>query len=944
MVVVVSTSQYPFELEQQYAAHFALFGFPLSPFQKHAIQALVEGNHVLITAHTGSGKTLPAEFAIQHFVRNQQKKVIYCSPIKALSNQKFYEFQQKYPDVSFGLLTGDNKINPSADVLIMTTEILLNTLFTLQGEQQVSLDGRPRNMDFAQLGVENAKSDTPLSSAIAHKVGVLDDRWCDIDVETELSCVVFDEVHYINDPHRGHVWEKCMMLLPPQIQMLMLSATIDKAHDFAQWVENIHKKATGFCLLDQSVPLSVPLNGRDLSAPCKKVILATTHVRVVPLSHYAFLTTTEATFKKIKDKQIQQEIKEAINKPLLLQDATGQFKETVFQNVVVKTINRLNNAQIDLKRKFVLNRLLEHLKSPDGSTGLDRFSSNTPLNGAEKDGLSPSPCASMRQDLDNQGKTMLPALLFLFSRKQVEICAREITARLLDDDSKIPYTVRAECDALLRSKLPNHHEYSSLPEYEFLVSLLEKGIGIHHSGMISVFREIVELFISKKYIHLLIATESFAIGLDCPIKTVIFTHFQKFDGSAERTLLSHEYTQMAGRAGRRGIDTVGHVIHCNNLFKPPSSLEYRQMLSGKPERFVSKFGITAQMILQQVVSSAAPLDTATPTPTPTPLEQVLAFIGGSLMNQDTQSQITQQNNLLENLRKEWVETQAALDANVDENTAALLRRFDDLEKQTEMANHKRLKEIAREKEVIQTTAGGKWPSQYNLWRKQQGLAQTIQKETEYGGELGRYTEQQVLQIGRVLERGGYLTPDSNTCWSLTEKGRLASQLKEVDGLLMSDLLLKTGYLSGWSAADIVSLLSCFCDVRSVGERSHDRMEEKVPEVILELEEQTATLEHWEHEYGVSLRGGEPVVLQTVLFYRMRDWIQATDKEACSQFLNNLLEECEIGAGDFVKVILKIMAMKKELERVVVSVPLQFVLSQIDELICKFVATSQSLYI
>lgn len=885
MVVVVSTSQYPFELEQQYAAHFALFGFPLSPFQKHAIQALVEGNHVLITAHTGSGKTLPAEFAIQHFVRNQQKKVIYCSPIKALSNQKFYEFQQKYTDVSFGLLTGDNKINPSADVLIMTTEILLNTLFTLQGEQQ----GTKRDTDF------------------------------DIDVETELACVVFDEVHYINDPHRGHVWEKCMMLLPPQIQMLMLSATIDKAHDFAQWVENIHKKATGFCLLDQpvplSVPLSVPLNGRDLSVPLKKVILATTHVRVVPLSHYAFLTTTEATFKKIKDKQIQQEIKEAINKPLLLQDATGQFKETVFQNVVVKTINRLNNAQIDLKRKFVLNRLLEHLKSPDGSIGLD-----------------------------NQGKTMLPALLFLFSRKQVEICAREITARLLDDDSKIPYTVRAECDALLRSKLPNHHEYSSLPEYEFLVSLLEKGIGIHHSGMISVFREIVELFISKKYIHLLIATESFAIGLDCPIKTVIFTHFQKFDGSAERTLLSHEYTQMAGRAGRRGIDTVGHVIHCNNLFKPPSSLEYRQMLSGKPERFVSKFGITAQMILQQVVSSAAPLDTATPTPTPTPLEQVLAFIGGSLMNQDTQSQITQQNNLLENLRKEWVETQAALDANIDENTAALFRRFDDLEKQTEMANHKRLKEIAKEKESIQTTAGSKWPSQYNLWRKQQGLAQTIQKETEYGGELGRYTEQQVLQIGRVLERGGYLTPDSNTCWSLTEKGRLASQLKEVDGLLMADLLLKTGYLSGWSAADIVSLLSCFCDVRSVGERSHDRMEEKVPEVILELEEQTATLEHWEHEYGVSLRGGEPVVLQTVLFYRMRDWIQATDKEACSQFLNNLLEECEIGAGDFVKVILKIMAMKKELERVVVSVPLQFVLSQIDELICKFVATSQSLYI
>lgn len=181
MVVIVSTTQYPVELEQQYSAHFATFPFPLSPFQKHAIQALVEGNHVLITAHTGSGKTLPAEFAICHFVRTAKKKVVYCSPIKALSNQKFYEFQQKYPDISFGLLTGDNKINPSADVLIMTTEILLNTLFLL-----------------SQPVVPGKTGNSPI----------------EIDIQNELACVVFDEVHYINDPHRGHVWEKCMMLLP----------------------------------------------------------------------------------------------------------------------------------------------------------------------------------------------------------------------------------------------------------------------------------------------------------------------------------------------------------------------------------------------------------------------------------------------------------------------------------------------------------------------------------------------------------------------------------------------------------------------------------------------------------------------------------------------------------------------------------------------------------
>ena len=114
-------------------------------------------------------------------------------------------------------------------------------------------------------------------------------------------------------------------------------------------------------------------------------------------------------------------------------------------------------------------------------------------------------------------------------------------------------TVRKECEQIVR-KLPNFKEYLELPEYDTWVSLLEKGIGIHHSGMIPILREIVEIMISKKNIKLLFATESFAIGLDCPIKTAVFSGITKFDGRSERLLLAHEYTQMAGRAGRRGID------------------------------------------------------------------------------------------------------------------------------------------------------------------------------------------------------------------------------------------------------------------------------------------------------------------------------------------------------------------------------------------------------
>ena len=176
------------------------FPFELSPFQTLAIQAITDGKHALVCAPTGSGKTLPAEFAIKHFT-SLGKRVIYCSPIKALSNQKKYEFTKKYGDqISFGLLTGDTKTNPGAQVLIMTTEILMNKLF---------------------LGSSAPKAPSSLTF--------------DIDIEHDLGAVIFDEVHMINSPDRGHVWEKCIMMLPNHVQMVMLSATLDGPQKFAEF-------------------------------------------------------------------------------------------------------------------------------------------------------------------------------------------------------------------------------------------------------------------------------------------------------------------------------------------------------------------------------------------------------------------------------------------------------------------------------------------------------------------------------------------------------------------------------------------------------------------------------------------------------------------------------------------------------------------------------------
>jgi superfamily II RNA helicase len=286
--------------------------------------------------------------------------------------------------------------------------------------------------------------------------------------------------------------------------------------------------------------------------------LASTNHRIVPLSHYGFITTTESIFKHVKDKDVQKQIRDNTNTLIPLQAATNKFNDAGYLTLK-KYVKMLEDNQVYINRKHTMNQLVLFLRDRD----------------------------------------MLPAIAFVFSRKNVEAMAKEITVPLLEDDSKIPYTTARDCEQIIR-KLPNYTEYLQLPEYVSLVGLLEKGIGIHHSGMIPVLREIVELFISQKKIKLLFATESFAIGLDCPIRTAIFTSLTKFDGQNERYLLAHEYTQAAGRAGRRGIDSVGHVVHCNNLFKVPTLGEYKTILGGVPQTLVSKFYISYGLILNLV--------------------------------------------------------------------------------------------------------------------------------------------------------------------------------------------------------------------------------------------------------------------------------------------------------------------------------------------------------
>ena len=251
-------------------------------------------------------------------------------PIKSIGNQKFYEFSKKYPHISFGLITGDIKTNSDAQVIIMTAEILLNKL---------------------------RRSNQTTASSTSF----------DMNIEKELACVIMDEVHYINDSERGKTWEETIILLPKQVQMVMLSATIDAPERFANWCETRHTESG------------------------KTVILASTYTRIVPLTHYAFVASPSALFKTLKDKTKEEDLKQHVfEKMLTIHTAQGEFQEPTF-HILKNTLQLLHTKQVFVKRQFVLNQVCKHMVE----------------------------------------RNMLPALCFVLSRKMLEQCAQEITVPLL---------------------------------------------------------------------------------------------------------------------------------------------------------------------------------------------------------------------------------------------------------------------------------------------------------------------------------------------------------------------------------------------------------------------------------------------------------------------------------------------------------------------------------
>jgi superfamily II RNA helicase len=812
--------------------HFDKFPFPLSDFQKYAIEAIVTGDHVLVTAHTGSGKTLPAEFALEYFV-SQGKKVVYTSPIKALSNQKFYEFTNKYPHISFGLMTGDIKTNPNADVLIMTTEILMNYLFIQNSDKKTS------GLDFQ------------------------------IDIQNELACVVFDEVHYINDADRGQVWEKTILMLPPHVQMVMLSATIDNPAGFAKWCE------------------------RGLECD-KQVWLASTNHRVVPLSHYGFLTTTEAIFKIVKNKDIEKQIRDKTNCLIPLQNDKGMFLESGFRDLSIYT-EMFHKHGVELKRKHVLNQLALFLRDRD----------------------------------------MLPAIVFVFSRKNVELYAKEITIPLLEDDSKVGYIVRRECEQIIR-KLPNFKEYMELPEYNQLVDLLEKGIGIHHSGMIPILREIVELMISKKYIKMLFATESFAIGLDCPIRTAVFTSLTKFDGNTERYLMAHEYTQMAGRAGRRGIDTIGHVVHCNNLFRVPSMSEYKMILGGVPQKLVSKYHISYELVLNLLKSG------------PLEKDKLYGFSEKSMVYQEIQDDITKHNLRIDDLKTKITKKQEFVD--IAQTPGSVCAEYNELIEKYKHAVNKKRREIENRIQQIKDDYKN-FANNWSSYNELENMKTQHKSEMESLKYIQHYIQEQTNKICKIMMDDGFLslnTSDDNY-YELTSLGKMASAIAEIHPLCLT-LLINTWELDQFTVEQFIGLFSCFTDVKVQQDQrmyrptiSDEFLKSKIMEVVEIYKKYCGREEDMEVCTGIRY---DDALQYDMIEYSM-EWSKLDNETECKRFIQNIVSEKGISIGDFTKSMLKIVTISKEWISVfeeLGEVGIVYKLTKIESMILKYVTTSQSLYV
>ena len=457
------------------AKHYA---FELDTFQRKSVEVMEAGESVMVAAHTSAGKTVVAEYAIAMALRDGQR-VVYTSPLKALSNQKYRELRDEFEDV--GLMTGDTTINTDASCLVMTTEVLRSMLYR-GGE-----------------------------------------------VMREVGWVIFDEIHYMRDPERGVVWEETVVLLPDAVKYVFLSATIPNAREFAEWIVRTHKQ------------------------PCHLVY---TDFRPTPLEHYIHPSGANGIY--------------------LSYDRDNKFRQDNF----LTAINAIGPASDG----YAAGRTAHRKANEDGGGGGGGSGGNT----NDKNPANADIHKIIRMVVE---KNYDPVIVFSFSKRECEELVGQLEKiDLLDEDEK------KLVDTVYWASLDNLNEDDKrLPQVVNLLPVLRRGIGLHHSGLMPILKEAIEVLFQEGLLKVLIATETMSTGLNMPARCVVFTSPRKFDGSGYRWISSGEYVQMSGRAGRRGLDDRGLVILMMDERMDPAVA--KDMLHGRSDPLNSAFHLTYSMIL-----------------------------------------------------------------------------------------------------------------------------------------------------------------------------------------------------------------------------------------------------------------------------------------------------------------------------------------------------------
>ena len=394
--------------------------WPLDAFQDEAIDKLDSGAGVLVCAPTSSGKTVVAEYAIFRALA-EGVQVIYTTPLKALSNQKFRDFQKALGVETVGLVTGENTINELAPVVVMTTEILRNVIYE----------------DAQRL--------------------------------RNVSYVILDEVHYIDDFPRGSVWEEIVIQAPAHIKLVGLSATIGNYHELAEWMSQNR--------------------GR----------IDTVYTDKRPVELRLWLSIQNHLF------------------PLFGPDGG------IDQRTWAKASEEEEAAyRVHRFRALPSNDLLHVIG-------------------------------------ELQKQRMLPAIYFIFSRRGCREALQRCAYHTLDLTSDAE---KQTIDALAAERVRGLKDPDEMALYNRMVDggMLRRGLAVHPAGLLPFHKELVEELFTLGLIKVVFATETLSLGINMPARAVVVSSFTKFDGVNFSNLTTGELTQLMGRAGRRGIDVLGHGI------------------------------------------------------------------------------------------------------------------------------------------------------------------------------------------------------------------------------------------------------------------------------------------------------------------------------------------------------------------------------------------------